>query len=129
MQAYEQCHGLQHGYVGHYIYLMGLFVSANKDVEILVENRIIENFLSSKEEVVKLFHNLQKANTMSLTDFRFEGLISDLNAFCERPWNKWKATLKQNYFNTPWAAISVSGAVILLILTVVQSVCSILQVV
>jgi hypothetical protein len=120
---------MEYGYVGDYICLMGLFLGASKDVEILVENRIIENWLLSNEEVVKLFHNLNIRNLVSPDDFLFTGLIKDLNAFCERPWNKWKATLKQNYFNTPWAAISVSGAVILLILTVIQSVCSILQVV
>jgi hypothetical protein len=129
MQAFEQCHGLTHGYVGDYIFLMGLFVSASKDVEMLVENRIIENWLPSNEEVVQLFYNLNKQNSVWSGTFLFKGLIKDLNAFCERPWNKWKANLKQNYFNTPWAAVSVSGAVILLILTVIQSVCSILQVV
>ncbi|RQO88696.1 hypothetical protein POPTR_003G208700v4 [Populus trichocarpa] len=127
MQAFEQCHGL-YGYVGDYIFLMGLFVSASKDVEMLVENRIIENWLPSNEEVVQLFYNLNKQNSVRGRFFLFKGLIKDLNAFCEKPWNKWKANLKQNYFNTPWAAISVSGAVILLILTVLQSVCSILQV-
>lgn len=127
MQAFEQCHGLKHGYVGDYIFLMGLFVSASKDVEMLVENRIIENWLPSNEEVVQLFYNLNKQNSVWSGTFLFKGLIKDLNAFCERPWNKWKANLKQNYFNTPWAAVSVSGAVILLILTVIQSVCSILQ--
>ena len=129
MQAFEQCHGLKHGYVGDYIFLMGLFVSASKDVEMLVENRIIENWLPSNEEVVQLFYNLNKQNSVWSGTFLFKGLIKDLNAFCERPWNKWKANLKQNYFNTPWAAVSVSGAVILLILTVIQSVCSMLQVV
>jgi len=108
---------------------MGLFLGASKDVEILVENRIIENRLSSKEEVVQLFYNLQKENLVSADDFLFKGRIKDLNAFCKKPWNKWKANLKQKYFNTPWAAVSVSGAVILLILTVMQSVCSMLQVV
>ena len=129
MQAFEQCHGLGSGYVGDYICLMGLFLGASKDVEILVENRIIDNWLLSKEEVVKLFHSLNIENLVSPDGFFFEGLIKDLKAFRERPWNKWKANLKQNYFNTSWAAISVSGAVILLILTVIQSVCSVLQVV
>jgi len=129
MLAFEQCHDMEYVYVGDYICLMGLFLGANKDVEILVENRVIENWLPSDEEVVKLFDNLNIGNLVSPDDFFFEGLIKDLNAFCGRPWNKWKATLKQNYFNTPWAAISVSGAVILLILTVVQSGCSILEVV
>jgi hypothetical protein len=129
VQAFEQCHDMEYPYVGDYIFLMGFFFSASKDVEILVENDIIENWLPSSEEVVKLFDNLTKGNILSRDDFLFKGLIEDLNAFCKSPWNKWKANLKQNYFNTPWAAISVSGAVILLILTVVQSVCSILQVV
>ncbi|XP_073264437.1 UPF0481 protein At3g47200-like [Populus alba] len=129
MQAFEQCHGLKYHYVGDYICLMGLFLRASKDVEILVENRIIDNWLQSNEEVVKLFYNLNIKNIVWSDDFLFTGLIKDLNAFCERPWNNWKANLKQDYLNTPWAAISVSGAVILLILTVLQSVCSILQVV
>ncbi|XP_034888473.1 uncharacterized protein [Populus alba] len=127
MQAFEQCHRLKYDYVGDYIFLMGIFVGASKDVEILVENRIVDNWLSSSEEVVELSNNLQKGNRVRPDTFLFKGLIKDLNAFCERPWNKWKANLEQNYFNTPWAAISVSGAVILLILTVLQSVCSILQ--
>jgi len=129
MQAFEQCHGLKYDYVGDYICLMGLFLRASKDVEILVENRIVDNWLLSNEEVVKLFYNLSIETFVSRYDFLFTGPIKDLNAFCERPWNKWKANLKQNYFNTPWAAVSVSGAVILLILTVLQSVCSILEVV
>ncbi|XP_034888454.1 UPF0481 protein At3g47200-like [Populus alba] len=129
LQAFEQCHRLKHGYVSAYIFLMGVFLGASKDVEILVENRIVENWLLSNEEVVKLFYNLNIGNLLSRDDFLFKGVIKDLNAFCERPWNKWKATLKQNYFNTPWAALSISGDVILLILTVIQSVCSILQVV
>ncbi|KAI5596212.1 hypothetical protein BDE02_03G191400, partial [Populus trichocarpa] len=128
MQAFEQCHGMEYSYVGDYICLMGLFLGASKDVEILVENRIIDNWLLSKEEVVKLFHSLNIENLVSPDGFFFEGLIKDLNAFRERPWNKRKANLKQNYFNTPWAAVSVSGAVILLILTVIQSVCPILEV-
>nr|XP_034888035.1 UPF0481 protein At3g47200-like isoform X1 [Populus alba]XP_034888044.1 UPF0481 protein At3g47200-like isoform X1 [Populus alba]XP_034888050.1 UPF0481 protein At3g47200-like isoform X1 [Populus alba]XP_034888059.1 UPF0481 protein At3g47200-like isoform X1 [Populus alba] len=120
LQAFEQCHGLKHGYVGDYIFLMGLFLRASKDVEILVENRILENWLPSNEEVVQLFYNLNKQNGVWRRTFLFKGLIKDLNAFCEKPWNKWKAILKQNYFNTPWAAISVSGAVILLILAVLH---------
>lgn len=129
MQAFEQCHGLKHGYVGDYIFLMGLFVSASKDVEMLVENRIIENWLPSNEEVVQLFHNLNIRNLVSPDGFLFTGLIKDLNAFYETPWNTEKANLKQRYLNTSWGALSVAGAVILLILTVIQAVCSILQVV
>jgi hypothetical protein len=101
MQAFEQCHGLTHGYVGDYIFLMGLFVSASKDVEMLVENRIIENWLPSNEEVVQLFYNLNKQNSVWSGTFLFKGLIKDLNAFCETPWNKWKANLKAKLFQYP----------------------------
>jgi hypothetical protein len=36
--------------------------------------------------------------------------------------------LKQEYFHTPWAIISLIAAAILLILTTVQTVCSLIQV-
>ncbi|KAJ0084538.1 hypothetical protein Patl1_29648 [Pistacia atlantica] len=54
--------------------------------------------------------------------------LSDLNNYCRRPWQKWKATLKQDHFKTPWTTVSIIAASILLMLTAIQSKCSILQV-
>ncbi|KAM7493079.1 hypothetical protein LguiB_027688 [Lonicera macranthoides] len=51
---------------------------------------------------------------------------SKLNAYCKDPRHKWKATLKHDYFNSPWRTASTSAAIVLLALTFIQTVCSIL---
>ncbi|KAM7490198.1 hypothetical protein LguiA_033119 [Lonicera macranthoides] len=51
---------------------------------------------------------------------------SELNAYCKDPRHKWKATLKHDYFNSPWRTASTSAAIVLLALTFIQTVCSIL---
>ena len=95
---------------------------------LLVENEIIENWASNLDEITTLFHGLDRGNLIDGNNFRYIDLIEELNAYCAMPWPTWKATLKQDYFKTPWATFSVVAAVILLILTVVQTICSIIQV-
>ncbi|EEF48863.1 conserved hypothetical protein [Ricinus communis] len=128
LQAFEQCLCDRGNYVSDYISLVSLLVKAPKDVDLLAQNGIIENWLVNSEGVSTLFQKLEQENLLIPDDFYFSSLVEELNSYCKNPWNKWKATLKQDYFNTPWAVISVIAAAILLILTVIQSVCSILQV-
>ncbi|XP_031284996.1 putative UPF0481 protein At3g02645 [Pistacia vera] len=114
-------------YVNDYVVIMNYLVNSPKDVEVLVHNEIIENWLSDNEDVSTLFQNLQWETNVDGDDFTYAGLIDDLKAYCKSPWHKWKATLKQNYFNNPWASISVIAAVVLLILTVIQTMFSIIK--
>ncbi|KAH7560528.1 hypothetical protein JRO89_XS10G0038200 [Xanthoceras sorbifolium] len=111
-------------YMNDYALLLSLLVSSPKDAELLIQNGIIEN----KESVAASTFCQQLGNNgrMKYKKFYYTGLARDLNAYCKSPWHKWKANLKQNYFNTPWASISVSAAVILLLLTLTQTVCSII---
>ncbi|KAJ4837348.1 hypothetical protein Tsubulata_008326, partial [Turnera subulata] len=127
--AFEQCHCIgNQRFVNDYITLMNWLIKAPKDVEILAEHGIIVNLLWSNEAAATLIHNLGKESAFSPTIFCFSALVDLLNEYCKRPWHKWKATLKQVYFNSPWAAFSVAGAVILLILTIIQTVCSVIQI-
>ncbi|KAG5227619.1 UPF0481 protein [Salix suchowensis] len=127
LQAFEQCESPEHHYIGNYISIINFLVISPRDVEILVENRIIENLIHDNEAVSAVLHDISKLNDLSKKNFIFAGLVEDLTAYCKRPWNKWKAVLKQNYFSTPWAVISFIAAVILLILTGIQAVCSVIQ--
>ncbi|KAL4655080.1 hypothetical protein ACB092_01G425100 [Castanea dentata] len=43
--------------------------------------------------------------------------------------DRWKAILRNQYFSTPWRAASTIAAIILLVLTLIQTVCSIIQIV
>ncbi|GAY58132.1 hypothetical protein CUMW_184730, partial [Citrus unshiu] len=94
------------------------------DAELLLQNEIIG--LGDTEAVPTLFHNLDKECMINYSYFQYSGVVADLQAYCKLPWHKWKATLKQNYFHTPWASISVIAAVILLLLTFIQTVCSLI---
>jgi len=126
IQAFEQCRCDEY-YIANYISMINFLVITPKDVEILVRNGIIENWIHDYEAVTTLLHNISKENALSADDFIFASLVEDLNAYCRRRWNKWKATLKQEYFHTPWAIISLIAALVLLILTMVQTVCSLIQ--
>ena len=39
-------------------------------------------------------------------------------------WHKWKAKLWRQYFSTPWRAASTGAAIILLLFTAIQAICS-----
>ncbi|KAL9386302.1 hypothetical protein Peur_019426 [Populus x canadensis] len=126
LQAFEQCHHLsEETFVSDYITFMNCLVRAPNDVEVLVQNEILKNMLSSNKAVSYLFHNLNKENIV--TNRFLLGVCKDLNSYCSKRRYKWKATLKQEYFKNPWTGISVIAATFLLILTTIQTVCSILQ--
>ncbi|WCJ36949.1 hypothetical protein M5689_018117 [Euphorbia peplus] len=130
MQAFEQCQisSENHNYIGDYISIMDMLINKEEDIKVLVQNGIIDNWLEDNHVAATVFNNLGKGNQLNSNDFYYSHVIEDLNAFCKIKSHKWKATLKLKYFNNPWTIISVIAAAILLILTIVQTVCSILQV-
>ncbi|CAK9154345.1 unnamed protein product [Ilex paraguariensis] len=121
--AYEQCH-CNEKYIIHYMALLDSMINTPKDVELLIDQRIITSRLGSNEDVMILFNNICKEVVFG-HDVYFSSLCQILNAYCRTPWHRWKANLKRDYFHTPWAAVSVVAAVILLMLTFIQTVCSI----
>jgi hypothetical protein len=128
LQAFEQCH-CGDIYVGNYIHMMDLLVDSPEDVEIVVRYGIIENLLSNNEAVSTLFYNLSRENIFSSDNFYFSDVLEDLNNYYGRDWPRWKANLRQNYFQNPWSIFSVIAAAFLLLLTIIQAVCSIIQLV
>ncbi|KAL9428078.1 hypothetical protein AB3S75_030133 [Citrus x aurantiifolia] len=56
-------------------------------------------------------------------------LLRDLKAHYDNPWNHAMATLKRVYFNNLWRSTGTVAAILLLVHTLVQAICSILQVV
>ncbi|KAJ0043587.1 hypothetical protein Pint_18538 [Pistacia integerrima] len=108
--AYEQLN-FSTRYLNDYIVIMNHLVRTRKDQEILIQNGVIK--LGQESYIDPRF-------------FNYTALVVQLNVYSRTPWNKWKAALKQNYFNTPWASISVIAAVILLVLTFIQAVCSVI---
>ncbi|KAK2995247.1 hypothetical protein RJ640_001118 [Escallonia rubra] len=113
-----------------YFILMDNLVDNEKDVELLIASGIIKNLLPDpdNEQVSKLLNNLRKEATTDKTTFYFAKLFEDLDDYSRDYWYQWKANwfrwkrmLRRDYFSNPWSSISVIAAVILLILTVLQT--------
>ncbi|XP_078161190.1 UPF0481 protein At3g47200-like [Carex rostrata] len=104
-----------------FVIFLNNLVNTPNDVRILQECGIIENLLGSEEE---LAHFINQVTEGSVIDGEFQYLAElywDVNRYSESSWNKQRAVLIRNYFSSPWAAISLVAAFILLVLTFVQS--------
>jgi hypothetical protein len=126
LQAFEQCHLGNDNFVSNYITFISCLVRAPNDVEVLARKGNLKNMLNSDEAVSNLLYNLDQENIVTAGGF-LSGIGEDLKSYCTKRRHKWMATLKQVYFNNPWTGISVFAATFLLILTVIQTVCSIIQ--
>ncbi|GFY82271.1 hypothetical protein Acr_02g0005110 [Actinidia rufa] len=132
--AFEQCERMSPRHISDYIIFMDRLINTYKDVDVLIYNKIFENHLNDSKEVSELFNNLYKETTTELfnkTD-HFAKISDELNDYSRDCWHRWKATwynwkvnLKEDYFKSPWSVISVVAAFVLLVLTVVQTACSV----
>ncbi|XP_057726833.1 UPF0481 protein At3g47200-like [Arachis stenosperma] len=125
--AFEQCHCINESYLADYIIVLDFLINTDKDVDLLIKKGIIENWLGDSNAVAKMFNGL--AVNIFTPDFneKYSHIFQRLNAFCARPWNKKVATLRRDYCNTPWKTVASIAGIFLLVLTVVQTVFSILQ--
>ncbi|RXH72609.1 hypothetical protein DVH24_012293 [Malus domestica] len=120
--AFEQCHHRGKDYLANYVFLMKRLVKTQDDVQLLAEKGIIDNWLVDTQKVSTLLRDL--GTGMLVDNSHYATLLEELTNHRAKHWPKWMVILKQNYFNSPWSTISVAAAVILLILTLLQTVCS-----
>ncbi|XP_057723332.1 uncharacterized protein LOC130939229 [Arachis stenosperma] len=127
--AFEQCHCIDESYLADYIAVFDFLINTDKDVDLLIKKGIIENWLGDSNAVAEMFNGL--AVNILYPDFneQYFHISEELNTFCNHPWNRKVATLKRDYCNTPWKTVASIAGIFLLILTVIQTVFSILQVV
>ncbi|KAG2696895.1 hypothetical protein I3760_07G081600 [Carya illinoinensis] len=107
--TFEQCR-FDADYISDYLFVMDRLIQTQNDVESLVRNGIIENKLPDSQGVVTFIKHLGPGTLMSSKYFYFTDVCEDLNAHCNVLWNKWKATLSEDYFSSPWAVLSITAA-------------------
>ncbi|CAL5337291.1 unnamed protein product [Camellia sinensis] len=126
--AFELCpsyHSPQ--YVCDYAVFMKCLINSSEDVRILRHSGIIESWVGDDAELYSMWHKLFNITTTDTENFSYSQVFNDVNNHCKRRRNRWMANLKRNYFNSPWALISFLAATILLLLTVAQTIFSILS--
>ncbi|KHN41210.1 putative UPF0481 protein At3g02645 [Glycine soja] len=129
MLALEQCHYPFQTYITDYVDFLDFLVKTNRDVDILVQERVFLNRLGDTDSVATMINGLMKDITLPNISSQFLDLCTKLNAFHENPWRKLKSTLRRDYCRGPWQTAASTAAIILLILSFVQTFCSIFQVI
>ncbi|XP_027332179.1 UPF0481 protein At3g47200-like [Abrus precatorius] len=129
MVALEQCHYPDESYITDYVVVLDFLINTGKDVDLLVQKGIISNWIGDSNAVAKLYNGLWKNIIQVNFNSHYLGICQELNAYCKHPWHRRKATLRRDYCKTPWQTVASAAAIILLVLTIIQTVCSILQVV
>ncbi|KAL6208189.1 hypothetical protein ACLB2K_019140 [Fragaria x ananassa] len=124
MIAYEQCY-VPRLYLSDCVTLIKDLVRTPGDVELLVDKGVVTNLFSTNEMASTLINDLAQGVRFNTADFIYATLCNDLNKYCRMRRHKWMATLRQDYFNTPWTTISVVAAAFVIILTLIQTVCTV----
>ncbi|KAK2650759.1 hypothetical protein Ddye_018248 [Dipteronia dyeriana] len=113
-------------YVCNYADLMDYLINTAEDVDLLAEKEIIGNCVGDNEAIAKMFNTLCSRITPS--ESCFHGIADKMKTHYDNRWNLAKATLRRVYFNNVWTGNATIAASLLLILTAIQAICSIIQV-
>ncbi|XP_030936647.1 UPF0481 protein At3g47200-like [Quercus lobata] len=122
--ALEQSLYAGHAYVTDFFVILDFLIDNSKDVDLLCDKGILVNYLGDSNAMALAINSL---NTKILWDFmnpKYSEICEGLNAFYKKHWHRWRATLWRQYFSTPWRAASTSAAIILLVLTAIQTICA-----
>lgn len=113
---------------------MDSLIDTAEDVDLLVKHEVIINLLGESKLVANLFNTLYKEVIDEQKDFYFAKICNDLDAYSKdsihkwnSKWFRWKAILKDEYFSNPWSFVAFMAATAVILLTIVQTVCSIVQ--
>ncbi|XP_031103967.1 UPF0481 protein At3g47200-like [Ipomoea triloba] len=126
--AYEQhSPDVRPKYFSDYSHFMDDLINTEKDVNLLRLKDVFVNGLGDDKEVTRLFNKLSKGVMHYTDDFYYKDVCTELNRHCKKPRNVLMAKLRHDYFNTPWAGISTFADILLLTLTIAQTVLSALD--
>ncbi|XP_077218790.1 UPF0481 protein At3g47200-like [Tasmannia lanceolata] len=125
LMAFERLHVGTGNEVTSYVFFMDNIIDSAKDVSLLHSKGIIQNAVGSDKAVAKLFNQLSKDVTLD-PESSLDEVHKEVNKYCRKKWNMYRANLIHTYFRSPWALLSLVAAVFLLGLTVGQTVYSIL---
>ncbi|GMN37832.1 hypothetical protein TIFTF001_042700 [Ficus carica] len=120
----EQCLPNCDTIVTSYAILLDNLINTTEDMEILCKGRIFDNFLNT-DDATELFNQLY--DDAYVKEFHYTDLIKKVQKYCGRHWPRYRTVFIHEYLKHPWAICSIVVAAIFLILTVVQTVFTIIK--
>ncbi|KAK4268111.1 hypothetical protein QN277_024813 [Acacia crassicarpa] len=109
-----------------YMVLWEHFIRTEKDVEILEEKGVIKNLIGENDAVASITKRLGRHIIHGNFNNDYISLFKELNEFCDSPCHRYKAIFKQQYWSTPWRIASFLGGILLLFLTLIQTISSVI---
>ncbi|XP_068340455.1 UPF0481 protein At3g47200-like [Pyrus communis] len=122
--ALEQCRRNSPTWFTTYIAFMSSLITSPRDVTFLCSDGIVTTgFSYNDQKVAELFKKLGEKAGFNIRECYLSKQFTDVEAYYSSRW----ATFIRNYFSRPWSFISVLYAVFLFVLTLGQTVISILS--
>ncbi|KAJ6872492.1 hypothetical protein NC651_031572 [Populus alba x Populus x berolinensis] len=118
LMALEQCHYPREEFICHYVKLLDFLVDVEKDVDLLIENKVIVSRLGDSKAVAELINKLC-LEIVEVTS-GYDALSQLLNDYYESSWNKNKAYLVSVYFHNVWIGTGTVIGLIILAITVAR---------
>ncbi|KAM4133944.1 hypothetical protein ACJW30_01G370100 [Castanea mollissima] len=106
IMALEQCDQRKPLYYTDFYLLLDRLINTTKDMDLLCDKGSVVNSLGNNNVVTSIINNLNRGIIRSDMNTVYYLLCEDLNAFYEKPWNRWKALLRHQYFSSPWRSAS-----------------------
>ncbi|XP_074263088.1 UPF0481 protein At3g47200-like [Silene latifolia] len=121
--AFEQCHMTNSWdmVITNYIAFMDNLIDTAADVAYLHDAGILVHHLGSDREVADLFSRLEKKVYVDTKKGGLRDVYQKLNEYCSKRRNRWRASLQNEYLTNPWVIISIFAALLLFLLTAVQT--------
>ncbi|KAM3762769.1 hypothetical protein ACB098_01G371000 [Castanea mollissima] len=127
IMALEQCDPRKPLYFTDFILILDRLVNTTTNVDLLSDKGSVVNSLGDNIVVTFITNNLNRGIFRGDMNKNYCDLCKALNAFYEERWHRWKALLRHQYFNSPWRSASTIAAIILLMLTLIQTILSIIK--
>nr|XP_023907682.1 UPF0481 protein At3g47200-like [Quercus suber]POF26728.1 upf0481 protein [Quercus suber] len=129
VMAYEQFDLGEKIFITDYLIILDFLINTPRDMDLLIGKEIVVNSLGDSKVATSVVNRLNCNVSWLGIDPKYSDICESLNNFGKTPRHRWIAILRHEYFNTPWRGAATIAAFLLLLLTLIQSVCSIFQVV
>ncbi|KAK4784015.1 hypothetical protein SAY86_018383 [Trapa natans] len=120
--AYEQCYNNGSKHITAYATFLDCLINTHRDVEYLCDHNIVENYFGTDSEVAHLINNLGKDIAFDIDRCYLAKVFDNVHKYYNNSWHVQWASFKYTYFETPWSFISAFAALVLLILTLAQTI-------
>ncbi|KAL7614079.1 hypothetical protein Lser_V15G05637 [Lactuca serriola] len=107
-------------YVTSYMWAMDMLVDTPEDVAKLVKSGVLVNHCGSNENAANTINNI--CQDVAIDDFYYHQEWQDLDTYYNSYWPNAAAGLKRRYFSSPWTIIALIAAIVLFVLTLVQTI-------